>query len=139
MKSKGYKYQIISSGKVKLLPMGKSILKEFSFKFAIEIIKLYKNLVVSKKEFVLSKQILKSGTSVGAMIREAQNAESKNDFIHKLAIAQKECDETVYWLELLQKSDYIELNEFTKIHDKAYSLLKMIKSAILTTKQKPNP
>jgi four helix bundle protein len=139
LKSKGYKYQIISSGKVKLLPMGKSILKEFSFKFAIEIIKLYKNLVVSKKEFVLSKQILKSGTSVGAMIKEAQNAESKNDFIHKLAIAQKECDETVYWLELLQKSDYIELNEFTKIHDKAYSLLKMIKSAILTTKQKPNP
>ena len=126
-------------GKLNYFLWGKSILKEFSFKFAIEIIKLYKNLVVSKKEFVLSKQILKSGTSVGAMIKEAQNAESKNDFIHKLAIAQKECDETVYWLELLQKSDYIELNEFTKIHDKAYSLLKMIKSAILTTKQKPNP
>ncbi len=122
----------------KLLPMGKSILKEYSFKFAIEIIKLYKNLVTSKKEFVLSKQLLKSGTSIGAMVREAKNAESKNDFIHKLAIAQKECDETMYWLELLQESDYIELKEFTKIHDSASSLLKMIRSSILTIKQKPN-
>ncbi len=118
--------------------MEKSILKECSFKFAIEIIKLYKKLVESKKEYILGKQLLKSGTSVGAMIREAQNAESKNDFVHKLAIAQKECDETMYWLELLQESDYLDLNEFTKIHDKAYSLLKMIKSAILTTKQKSN-
>ncbi len=119
--------------------MEKSILKEYSFKFAFEIIKLYKNLVVSKKEFVLSKQLLKSGTSVGAMIREAKNAESKNDFIHKLAIAQKECDETIYWLELLYESDYIELKEFTKHHDSASSLLKMIRSSILTIKQKANP
>ncbi|HEV3221358.1 MAG TPA: four helix bundle protein [Puia sp.] len=119
--------------------MGKSILKDYSFKFALEIIKLYKNLVISKKEFVLSKQLLKSGTSVGAMIREAKNAESKNDFIHKLAIAQKECDETMYWLELLQESDYVELKDFTSIHDSAYSLLKMIRSSILTIKQKANP
>ncbi len=119
--------------------MGKSILKEYSFKFAFEIIKLYKHLVESKKEYILSKQLLKSGTSIGAMIREAQNAESKNDFIHKLAIAQKECDEAMYWLELLKESNYIELNEFTKIHKTASSLFKMIKSAILTTKQKPNP
>ncbi len=121
----------------KLLPMGKSILKEYSFKFAIEIIRLYKNLVVLKKEYVLSKQILKSGTSIGAMIREAKNAESKNDFIHKLAIAQKECDETMYWLELLKESNYIELNEFVKIHDSALSILKMIRSTILTTKRDP--
>ena len=90
--------------------MGRSILKENSFKFAIEIIKLYKILIESKKEYVLSKQLLKSGTSIGAMIRESQNAESKNDFIHKLAIAQKECDETKYWLELLKESNLIELN-----------------------------
>jgi len=118
--------------------MAKSILKEYSFKFAIEIIKLYKNLVESKREFVLSKQLLKSGTSIGAMIREAKNAESKKDFIHKLAIAQKECDETMYWLELLKESNYIELNEFTKIHESAFSLLKMIRSSILTIKQKAN-
>jgi len=114
----------------------KSILKDDSYKFAITIIKLYKNLIDSKREYILSKQILKSGTSIGAMIREAQNAESTNDFIHKLAIAQKECDETVYWLELLKDSDFIELNDFTRIHNDASSLLKMLKSAILTTKQK---
>jgi four helix bundle protein len=119
--------------------MGKSILKEYSFKFAFEIIKLYKNLIESEKEYILSKQLLKSGTSIGAMIREAQNAESKNDFVHKLAIAQKECDETMYWLELLKESNYIELKEFIKIHDSAFSLLKMIRSSILTTKQKANP
>ena len=97
----------------------KNILKDNSFQFAINIIKLYKYLVESKKEFVLSKQLLRSGTAVGAMIREAQNAESKNDFIHKLAIAQKECDETVYWLELLKETNYMELNEFTNIHNEA--------------------
>ncbi len=116
----------------------KSFLKEDSFKFAITIIKLYKILVESKKEFVLSKQLLKSGTSVGAMIREAQNAESKMDFIHKLAIAQKECDETIYWLELLKETHYMDLNDYTKAHQDASSLLKMIRSAILTTKQKPH-
>ena len=84
--------------KYEIMSEKKSILKNESFRFAIAIIKLYKNLIESKKEYVLSKQILKSGTSVGAMIREAQNAESTNDFIHKLAIAQKECDETIYWL-----------------------------------------
>ena len=116
----------------------KSFLKEDSFKFAITIINLYKILVESKKEFVLSKQLLRSGTSVGAMIREAQNAESKMDFIHKLAIAQKECDETIYWLELLKETHFMDLNDYTKAHHDASSLLKMIRSAILTTKQKPH-
>jgi four helix bundle protein len=74
--------------------MSKSVLKEKSFLFALRVIKLYKYLCEEKKEFVLSKQLLRSGTSVGANIREAQNAQSKPDFIHKLSIAQKECDET---------------------------------------------
>jgi len=69
-----------------------------SFSFAIRIVKLYQYLVAEKKEYVLSKQLLRSGTAVGALVREAQNAESKADFIHKLGIAQKECDETIYWL-----------------------------------------
>jgi four helix bundle protein len=115
--------------------MGKSVLKEYSFQFAISIVKLYKNLTDSKREFVVSKQLLKSGTSVGAMIREAQNAESRNDFIHKLSIAQKECDETMYWLELLKESNYLELNEFSNIHNSATSLLKMLRGAILTSKK----
>ncbi len=92
--------------------MSKSIIKDKSFVFAIRIVKLYKHLVETKKEFVLSKQLLRSGTAVGALVREAQNAESSKDFIHKLAIAQKECDETIYWLELLKETEYITQVEF---------------------------
>ena len=83
----------------------------------------------------MSKQILKSGTSVGAMIREAQNAESKMDFVHKLAIAQKECDESIYWMELLVQSNYISKEAFESVSAEAEQVLKMIKSAILTTKR----
>ena len=113
----------------------KNILKEKSFALALRIIKLYKFLIENKKEYVLSKQILRSGTSVGAMIREAQNAESKMDFVHKLAIAQKECDETIYWMELLVQSDYISKEAFESVSAEAAQVLKMIKSAILTTKR----
>ena len=76
--------------------MSKSIIKTKSFSFAIRIIKVYKYLSGIKKEFVLSKQLLRSVTAVGALVREAQNAESKADFIHKLGIAQKKNDETLY-------------------------------------------
>ncbi len=75
-----------------------AILKQ-SFGFAIRVVKVYKYLVAEKKEFVMSKQLLRSGTAVGALVRESQNAESKADFIHKLGIAQKECDESIYWLD----------------------------------------
>lgn len=88
-----------------------------------------------KKEYVLSKQLLRSGTSVGAMIREAQNAESKKDFIHKLAIAQKECDESIYWLELLKETKYLTEEEFSGLDLDATAILKMIRSSILTTKK----
>ena len=74
----------------------KSLIKDKSFAFAVRIVRLYKHLCENKKEYVLSKQLLRSGTAVGALVREAQNAESKADFIHKLGIAQKECDETTY-------------------------------------------
>ncbi len=113
----------------------KNILKEKSFALALRIIKLYKFLVDNKKEYVMSKQVLRSGTSVGAMIREAQNAESKMDFVHKLAIAQKECDESLYWMELLVASDYITNESYKSVSIEAEQVLKMIKSAILTTKK----
>jgi len=100
------------------------------------MVKLYQFLCEGKREFTLSKQLLRSGTSVGANIREAQNAESDMDFIHKLAIAQKECDETIYWLELLWKADYITEVEFTSVYSDANEILKMLRSAILTTKNK---
>ncbi len=113
----------------------KSVLKEKSFALALRIIKLYKFLIDNKKEYVMSKQVLRSGTSVGANIREAQNAESKMDFVHKLAIAQKECDETLYWMELLVASDYISTESYQSVSDEAEQVLKMIKAAILTTKK----
>jgi four helix bundle protein len=118
--------------------MENNILKKKTFAFAIRCVKLYQYLVETKKEFVLSKQILRSGTSVGANYRESQNAESTNDFIHKLGIAQKECDETMYWLELLQATELIEQKMFDSIYNDATELLKMIRSAILTAKGKKN-
>jgi four helix bundle protein len=116
--------------------MSESVIKDKSFLFAKRVIKLYQYLTDKKKEFVLSKQILRSCSAVGALVREAQNAESKADLIHKLAIAQKECDETIYWLELLTETGYLEKKEFKSISGKAASLLKMIRSAILTTKSR---
>ena len=86
-------------------------LKDKSFQFALNIVKLYKHLTEEKREYIMSKQLLRSGTSIGANIREAQNAQSKADFIHKLSISQKECDETLYWLELLHKSGFLEEKE----------------------------
>ena len=115
--------------------MDKGKLKEKSFKFAVRVVNLYKYLCEEKKEFVLSKQILRSGTSLGAMIREAEHAESKSDFIHKMAIAQKECNETIYWLELLQTTDYISNTEFESINPNAIEIIKMITSSIKTTKK----
>lgn len=114
----------------------KNILKDKSFSFAIRIVKLYKYLVTNKKEFVLSKQLLRSGTAIGALIREAQNAESRADFIHKLAIAQKECDESIYWIELLFQTEFLSSTEYENINYNALEILKMIRSAIITTKSK---
>jgi len=113
----------------------KSIIKDKSFAFAIRIVKLYKHLCESKKEFVLSKQLLRSGTAVGTLVREAQNAESKADFIHKLGIAQKECDESIYWIELLKETEYLNEIEFVSINEEAVELLKMLRSAIITSKK----
>jgi four helix bundle protein len=114
----------------------KSPLKSKSFAFAVRCINLYKYLGETKKEYVMSKQILRSGTSIGANIREAQNAQSKADFIHKLSISQKECDETLYWLELLKATNFISEVEFASISSEALELLKMLRSAIITTKTK---
>jgi len=115
--------------------MKESILKTKSFKFAVRIVNLYKHLCNDKKEFVLSKQILKSGTSIGAMVREAEQAESKADFIHKLAIGQKESNETIYWLELLQATEYISDKEFESINTDAVEIIKMITTSIKTAKK----
>ena len=114
--------------------MRKSILQEKSFQFAISGITLYKKLT-KKKEYVLSKQLLRSCTSVGANIREAQNAQSKKDFIHKLSISQKECDESIYWLELLKETHYIDNTVFMLMKNSATEILLMLKSSIITAKK----
>jgi len=92
--------------------MRENVVKDKSFGFAVRVVKLYQFLCEQKKEYVLSKQLLRSGTSVGAMIREAEHAETKNDFKHKMGIAQKEINETIYWLELLHKTDYLTTDQF---------------------------
>lgn len=90
--------------------MAENIIKTKSFSFALRIVKLYQFLSLENKEFVLSKQLLRSGTAIGALVRESEHAESKPDFIHKLAIAQKEANESDYWIELLFQSDYLNIS-----------------------------
>ena len=115
--------------------MKENALRNKSFKFAVRIVNLYRHLCDTKKEFVLSKQVLRSGTSVGAMIREAEYAESTPDFIHKLNIAQKEINETLYWLELLKETDYLSESEFNSINTDAVEIIKLATSIIKTTKE----
>jgi four helix bundle protein len=115
-----------------------NIVKSKSFGFAVRIVKLYQYLCEQKKEFVLSKQLLRSGTSVGAMIREAEHAETKNDFKHKMAIAQKEINETIYWLELLKETNYLSVEQFESINADAVEIIKLITVIIKTTKTNIN-
>jgi four helix bundle protein len=113
----------------------KNIIKEKSFEFAVEVVSLYK-VLVEKKEFILSKQIVRSGTSIGANIREAEHAQSKADFINKLSISLKEANETEYWLDLLYETGYLNDDEFQKIKVKNIELLKLLISIINTSKSK---
>lgn len=118
--------------------MKQNIVKIKSFGFAVRIVKLYPYLCNEKKEFTLSKQLLRSGTSVGAMIREAEHAESKSDFKHKMAIAQKEINETMYWLELLKETGYLLKEEFDSLYADATEIIKLITSILKSTKENLN-
>ena len=115
--------------------MSESIIKKKSFELSILGVNFYKSLVVEKKEFIMTKQFLRSITSVGANVREAVNAQSKADFIYKLSISQKECDESMYWLELLKETDFISKEEFDSIHPNCHEVLKIIRSIIITSKK----
>lgn len=112
-----------------------NIILDKSFEFAIKIVNQVEQIQTEQKEYILSKQLLRSGTSIGANIREAHNAESKKDFIHKMAIAQKECDETKYWLELLYKTQYINTENYQALHSQASELLKILRSIIISSKK----
>lgn len=118
--------------------MSESIVKMKSFGLAIRGVNFYKYLVSKKKELIMSKQFLPSVTSIGANVREAINAQSKADFIHKLSISQKECDETMYWLELLKETNYISEIEFDSIHQQSNEVLKIIRSILIPSKKTHN-
>ena len=122
-------YQLLMAKKMK-----ENILKEKSMSLAVRMVNLYKYLTEEKREYVLSKQILRSGTSVGAMVYESEHSESTADFIHKLAITQKEINETSYWLELLSKTEYITPKEYDSIRTDATEVIKLLTSILKTIK-----
>ena len=116
-------------------PKNNDILSEKSFSFSLRIIKLFKYMQNNHKEYILSKQILRSGTAIGALIREAKYAQSKADFLNKLMIALKEANETKYWLELLHQSNYIDHKMYKSIEPDINELLKLLVSSTKTVKQ----
>lgn len=111
-----------------------NILVDKSFSFAVRIVNLYKYLCSNKKEFVLSKQLLRSGTSIGANISESQDAQSTNDFISKLSIALKEARESKYWIELLKETEYLTKKESDSLVNDLIELIKLLVTIIKTTK-----
>ena len=110
-------------------------LRNRSFAFALRVVKLYQHLCEDKREYVLSKQLLRSGTAIGALVREAEQAESKADFVHKLSIALKEANESEYWIELLHQSGFIDTKGFESVISDLEHLLKLLTAIIKKTKQ----
>ncbi|KYJ86112.1 four helix bundle protein [Sulfurovum riftiae] len=115
--------------------MKKDLLRDKSFSFALRIVKLSQYLQKNHKEHILSKQILRSGTSIGALIREAQYAQSTADFLHKLTIALKEANETEYWLLILNESNYINEKMYNSIAPEIDELLKLLISSTKKIKE----
>ncbi|MBN1788654.1 MAG: four helix bundle protein [Sedimentisphaerales bacterium] len=115
--------------------MKESILKEKSYKFAIRVVKLSQHLQAKKKEFVLSKQFLRSGTAIGALIREAEFGQSKADFAHKMSIALKEANEANYWLLLLKDTEFINIKLFESMQADCGEIIAMLISTVKTSKK----
>ncbi|GLR17533.1 hypothetical protein GCM10007940_21480 [Portibacter lacus] len=118
--------------------MKNSIVGQKAYSFALEIILVYKNLTTTHKEFVLSKQLLRSGTAVGALIQEAEHAQSKADFLNKMNVALKEANETCYWISLLKDSKYISESTYNTVYPNSIEILKMLISIVKTTKNNLN-
>jgi len=117
-----------------LQSMKESILAKKSMAFAVRIVRLCQHLTLEKKERILTKQLLRSGTAIGALVCEAKHAESAADFAHKLAIAQKENNETLYWLELLKETNYLTQSEYDSVNNDALELIRIIAASIKTVK-----
>jgi four helix bundle protein len=116
------------------LKMKDNPLKDKSYQFAIRIVRLSQYLQRDKKEFVLSKQVLRSGTAVGALIREAEFGQSKADFTSKMSISLKEANETEYWLSLLKDTDFISEKQFMSLQSDCKELIAMLVSTVKTSK-----
>jgi len=115
--------------------MKENIVRDKSYKFAIRIVNLYK-ILGSRKEFVLSKQLLRSGTAIGALIKESEQAQSRADFIHKVNVALKEGGESEYWIMLLKDTEYISVEEYSSIIADCQELIKLMVCIIKTSKSK---
>lgn len=115
--------------------MKQNIVADKSIAFAIRMIKAYQFLCKEQHEYIISKQMVRSGTSIGANVCEAEHAESKADFVHKMSIALKEANETNYWLLLLNKSEYINSNEYDSIHIECDELIRLLATIVKTTKK----
>lgn len=109
-------------------------IRDKSFAFAVRVVRLFRYLQDDKREFVMSKQVIRSGTAIGALVREAEQGESRADFVHKLAIALKEANETEYWLELLYETRYLSKEAFGSMKGDLTELLKLLTSIIKTTR-----
>ncbi len=107
---------------------------EKSYAFALRIVKAYKFLTDSQKEFILSKQLLRSGTSIGALCKEAQHAQSRADFLNKMNVALKEANETEYWLSILKDSEFIDETSYKSIQTDCSEILRLLISIVKTTK-----
>ena len=118
--------------------MKENIIKNKTFSFALKIVTICRHLIKEEKEFVLSNQLMRSGTSVGALVREAEQAESKKDFIHKLSIALKEANETEYWIELLNAGKFITEETFKVIQLEINEIIRILTKIILTSKTNIN-
>lgn len=116
--------------------MAENIIQKKSFEFAIQIVETYKYLVAEKREYVLSKQLLRSGTSIGANVSEAARGQSTKDFIYKLQISRKEANETLYWLNLLEATDFIQQEDSKKLTKQCDELLRILTAIIKTTELK---
>lgn len=116
--------------------MGKSIIQDKSFSFGVKIVNTYKTMTLERKEYVLSKQLLRSGTSIGANVSEAVHGQSTKDFIHKLSIVRKEANETLYWLNLLNETEYLTGSQSTPLLTDCEELMRILTSIIKTTQLK---
>ena len=114
---------------------GENFVKDKSFAFAIRVVRLYKILCEERKEYVLSKQVLRSGTAIGALVRESEHAQSTADFINKLSIALKEANETDYWLCLLNKAGYIDEVSYESIKRDCNEITAILIASIKTAKE----